>query len=490
MTLLSAQVCHSADSNEHVVFYFTNGPLAHILQPSCGGLMSDIKLKIEDLVLDHDNPRISHADGQQEALQKVVREQKTKLVKLAQSIVEHGLSPMDRLLVLRLNQKPARYVALEGNRRTATLKILSKPSIMTGLEMPSAMRKALEREAKRFSKSKIEPISCFQLAARQDGDYWLELKHKGEQGGAGTVPWLPGAQQRFRERSPAIQALDMVTERGGLTSEQRVLVTEQKFPLSTLARFIEDKRVRKELGLDVKDEKLVTKLPADEVIKPLKRIVLDLATKTKKVSSFYKTDQMLEYVRGFDGKSRPDLSKAKVAERTVDEIPISEFKKVTIATPRRKADPSDRKELVPKGCPVNVTDNRIAEIFKELRTLKLEDGLSPAPNAIAVLLRVFLEMSVDHFLENNGGSLKAFDNGRDRWKKLDKKLKEVIAKLVAAGTPEGRFAAISRSLDVKTSPMNVELFHMYVHERFATPSPSELKAAWNNAQPLFEKIWP
>jgi hypothetical protein len=74
--------------------------------------MSDIKLKIDDLLLDHDNPRISHADGQQEALQKVLKEQKTKLVRLAQSVSEHGLNPMDRLLVLRLNQKPPRFIAL------------------------------------------------------------------------------------------------------------------------------------------------------------------------------------------------------------------------------------------------------------------------------------------------------------------------------------------------------------------------------------------
>ena len=198
---------------------------------------------------------------------------------------------------------------------------------------------------------------------------------------------------------------------------------------------------------------------------------------------------MLEYVRGLGKGNLPDLSKARADERGFDEIPTSEFAKLRPTTSRRKLDPSDRREIVPKGCPVNVTDNRIAEIYKELRTLKLEEGPSPAPNAIAVLLRVFLEMSVDHFLENNGGSLTATDNGRVRWKKLDKKLKEVVAMLVSMGVAETKLASVIRSVDVKTSPMNVELFHLYVHERFATPSPAELKAAWNNAQPLFEKIW-
>jgi len=278
----------------------------------------------------------------------------------------------------------------------------------------------------------------------------------------------------------------MVTERGGISPDLRAKIAD-KFPISTLQRFVEDREVRKALGIDVKQGKLVTKLPAKEVLKPLKRIVTDLATKKKKVGDFMRTTQMVDYVRGFDKTSAADLSKATGDVRSVDEIPIVEFGHPAKTTSsRRRSDPSDRREVVPKGCPINVTDNRIAEIYRELRTLKLDD----APNAIAVLLRVFLEMSVDYFLEKNGGSLKAVDNGRERWKKLDKKLKEVIDMLVSMKVPESKLAAIKRSIDVKTSPMNVELFHLYVHERFATPSPPELKAAWNNAQGLFEFIWP
>jgi hypothetical protein len=447
--------------------------------------MPEIKLKISDLVLDNDNPRITHAEGQQEALQKIVKDQKSKLVKLAQSIVEHGLNPMDRLLVLRLNLKPERFIALEGNRRVAVFKILTNPSVMSGLEMPAPMKTLLEREAGKFSKAKIEPISCFEMGARQDGDYWLELRHKGEKQGAGIVDWSYQQALRFRNRPPVIQALDMVTERGGLTAYQRSKIAD-RFPTSTLQRFIDDRKVRKALGLDVKKGKLVTELPADEVLKPLKRIVIDLATKQRQVGSLMKTQQMLDYVSSFTKKDLPDLTKARGTERTVDEIPIVEFGKGRPTTTRRRPDPSDRKEVVPRGCQLNVTDNRISQIYKELRTLKLVD----ARNAIAVLLRVFLELSVDHFLENNGGSLSYQDGTRERFKKLDKKLAEVVDLLVSMGVRRTTFAMVIRSLSVETSPMNIELFHLYVHDRFAAPSPERLTAAWDHAQPLFEKIWP
>ncbi len=143
--------------------------------------------------------------------------------------------------------------------------------------------------------------------------------------------------------------------------------------------------------------------------------------------------------------------------------------------------------MVPKTCRINVTENRLAEIYKELRTLKLDHG----PNAIAVLMRVFLELSVDHFLESNGETLRFTPHGgREVWKPLDKKLSVVVDMMVDMGVPKGHFAAIYRSLSVKSSPMNIGLFHLYVHDKFATPLRQELMAAWDHAQPLFERIWP
>jgi hypothetical protein len=449
--------------------------------------MPEVRLKIRDLVLDHDNPRITHAAGQQEALQKIVNDQKTKLVRLAQSIVEHGLSPADRLLVLRVNRTPKSYISLEGNRRVAALLLLTKPAVMTGLDMPSGMKRQLENLGRSFKKSRVEPISGFELASRDDARYWLELRHSGGHEGAGVDNWTTMAKRRFEGKPPAVQVLELVTERGGLTPAQHAAITD-KFPTSTLERFLENRAVRAELGLDVKDGKIVTKLPAAELVKPLRKIVTDLATKQTRVGKLMKTADMLKYVREDLGPAHlPDIKKARINERSLDEIPTSEFAKVRPTVARRKPDPSDRREVIPKTCRLNVTDNRIAEIHKELRELRLDD----APNAIAVLLRVFLEMSVDHFLEKKGGQLDfTRPDGKKMFKSLDKKLAEVVAMLVSIGVPQANFDAVIRSLSVKTSPMSIDLFHNYVHNRYATPVPQELKAAWDHAQPFFEKIWP
>ncbi|MGH6836332.1 MAG: hypothetical protein ACREC9_12470 [Methylocella sp.] len=448
--------------------------------------MPEIKIRIDDLVLDGDNPRITHAEAQQQVFQKVVRDQKAKLVRLAESIVEHGLSPIERLMVLEVNQKPKRYVALEGNRRVTALKLLTNPAAMTGLVMPDGMQRSMERLAKIFDRSKVEPIDAYEVSSRDESRYWIELRHNGEDHGRGVVPWKPIVASRFRKKEPTIQAFDAVIEHGGFDEEAAENIREG-FSLTTLRRLMDSKDVRAELGLTVENGQLHTVLPGSELIKSLKKIVLDIAAKNVDSRRFNKTEKMLEYVRGFGKADKPDFSK-KVASRPVEGIQKTEFAKARARRgTSKKAASGERRNVVPKNCALNVTNNRIAEIYQELRTLKIDE----ARNAIAVLMRVFLELSVDHWLEKNKISLRftPAGSGREQPKKLDKKLAEAVDVLVKVGVPEANFKAIIRSLSVRTSPMNIDLFHQYVHDRFATPSPSELTAAWDHAQPLFERVW-
>lgn len=448
--------------------------------------MGFIELKIEQLVLDTDNPRITHADGQRDALQKVVRDQRVKLVRLAQSIVDKGLSPIERLMVLQVSAKPKQYIPLEGNRRVAALTFLTQPEVMTGLDMPGSMQKIFERLASQFDRSRIEPIACYEVDARDEGRYWIELRHNGENEGRGLVGWTPVTAARWRKRDLGIQAFDLVMDHGGFTPDE-IEKIKDGFPLSTLKRLMEVPDVRNLIGLSAKDGILYTELPPAETIKALKKMVLDLANKTAKSRTLNKIDQMVEYVKGFDKAHTPNLKK-KTDPRPVEAIAKAEFaRKPPARTVKpRSSDPPPRLHVVPRNCVLNVTDNRIEEIYTELRQLKLGE----ARNAIAVLLRVFLELSVDHFLEANKVALTyPRKGGGEKFKPLDQKVREAIDILVNIGVPRANFNAVTRSLSEKTSPLNTELLHAYVHDRFSTPSPQVLTAAWDHAQPFFERLW-
>jgi len=237
--------------------------------------MTAKSLKIDQLKLDLSNPRISKATSQHDAMQKIIEDQDVKLANLAESIVEEeGLNPMDRLLVMKAEDGDGKYTVLEGNRRVLALKILKNPAILTGLEVRPALQRRLEKAAESFDLKMVEPLACFAVPSRADGNVWIEQRHIGEDEGRGVVSWSGVASSRFRGRDPALQALDFVRQHAKLTEEQKKQL-EGRFPITTLDRLLSTPDVRARLGFEIKDEKLQTALPPEEAIKPLKRIVFD-----------------------------------------------------------------------------------------------------------------------------------------------------------------------------------------------------------------------
>jgi len=192
-------------------------------------------LKIDQLELDVANPRISKANAQHEAMQRIIDDQDIKLANLAESIAEDGLNPMDRLLVIKSEGSSGKYTALEGNRRIAAMKILRNPAVLTGLDVRAPLQRKLEKLAQTFDLKTVEPIACYEVSTRTEGNSWIEQRHTGEDEGRGIVRWSGVAASRFRGRDPALQALDLVRQYGDLTDEQKRII-EGRFPITTLDR--------------------------------------------------------------------------------------------------------------------------------------------------------------------------------------------------------------------------------------------------------------
>jgi hypothetical protein len=446
--------------------------------------MSAKGLKIDQLKLDLVNPRISKASDQREAMQRIIDDQDLKLANLAESIVEEGLNPMDRLLVMK--DDDGKYTVLEGNRRTLAIRILKNPAIVTGLDMRPALQKRFENLAQSFDVKNVEPVACFEVATRAEGNSWIEQRHSGEDEGRGIVGWSGVASSRFRGRDPALQALDFVRQHAELTDDQKKLL-DGRFPITTLDRLLSTPNVRAKIGFEIKEDKLLTSLPADEAIKPLKRIVLDLAEKRINVTKLKLKNQQVDYVAGLAAADSPNLTKKTGTLRSIEGISEQDFShkppgRTKKSHPRQGA----RLTAIPKTSRLNVTNPKIAEIYNELRSLRLGQH----PHAIAVLLRVLLETSVDHYLTKAAIPLVVSTGGGDKDKPLRKKLEETIANMIANGAVKKDFVGVLKGISDKNHPLSVDLLHSYVHNRFVSPTERDLKVAWDNAQPLFERIWP
>lgn len=137
-------------------------------------------LKIDSLDLDLENPRITLASDQRDAMQKILDEQKVKLINLAESIAIRGFSPMDRCLVLRSHLRLGKFIVLEGNRRVLCAKLLKNSSLIQSLTMTDSFRKRLLKASSKFALKNIEPVDCFEVQDRAEGNDWIRQRHRGE----------------------------------------------------------------------------------------------------------------------------------------------------------------------------------------------------------------------------------------------------------------------------------------------------------------------
>jgi hypothetical protein len=450
--------------------------------------MAAKNLRIDQLELDVSNPRFNKADGQPEAMQRIIDDQDVKLANLAESIVGDGLNPMDRLLVIKSPHRSGKYVVLEGNRRTAALKLLRNPAILTGLEVRSGLQKRFDKLAQAFDPKSVEPIPCYEVANRTEANIWLAQRHSGENEGRGIVNWSGVAGSRFRGTDPALQALDFVRQHAELSSDQKKLL-DGRFPITTLDRLLSTPSVRSILGFEIKNNKLLTSLPPEEAIKPLRRIVLDLAEGRENVTKLKVVSQQVDYVAKFRRSDTPDLLKKTGQPRALEGITEKDFAEEKSPRDKRKSNRiAPRYAIVPRSCKLNVTNPKVGEIYQELRTLRLDKY----PNAIAVLLRVFMETSVDHYLSdvaNPSIPLTVVTGGGDKDKSLQKKIEEAIDDMVAHGAAKKDFEGVKRGLSIKSHPLSVDLLHSYIHSRFVGATERELTVAWDSAQPFFDRIW-
>ena len=136
-------------------------------------------------------------------------------------------------------------------------------------------------------------------------------------------------------------------------------------------------------------------------------------------------DQQINYVT--HNIESANIEKRLGSSRPLEGISESEFPAAMVKTSEKKSQrATQRTKVVPQHCRWNVTTAKTDEIYTELRTMRLDTF----PNAIAVMLRVFIENSVDHYLTKVASpsiSLSTLiPNQGERDKSLTKKLEDAM----------------------------------------------------------------
>ena len=284
------------------------------------------------------------------------------------------------------------------------------------------------------------------------------------------VGWSSAEATRFRARRgdspPHLQVLEFLQQRGDFDMSQGIAVT-------SLKRLIETPGVREKLGIALEKKKLYRVAEEEPVAKALKHIVENLPP----VGRIYTLKDRLAYA-----STLPRSIKVRQTLKDQDKVPLESGATTTRqqgATGRAKTS-RPRTRLIPSTCVLNVTDERVRGIEHELRRL----DINRFPNAVSVLMRVFIELSLDCYVDRNGLAVKPEDS-------LSKKLQVVVKELVLRKKlTQAQAKPVNRACSGKIFLVpSVKLMHEYVHNQYLFPAPGDLLAHWNSLQPFITAVW-
>jgi hypothetical protein len=444
--------------------------------------MGNVEADLDELQLDLNNPRFDGLENQREAMQKIIQSQGSKIVNLAEDIVENGMSPAHRMLVVKAKGKNASgYVVVDGNRRLAALRVLANPSALDGLAgVGDITAQKLRKLARDFNLDEIQPLDVYICKNEDQARHWIEAIHTGENDGRGVVGWDGIATARYRGKNASLKVLDFVKAAGKLTEEESAAL--ERFPITNLDRLLGTPDIRDLLGLTLEGGDLMSDLPQAELLRPLKRIVTDIALKAVTVGQLKGKDDRLKYINSLKSVL-PDLGRRTGTPEPLDRLAAHAHSKgLAKSTSTQKARSLlDRKALIPSQSqtPLNINDQKLQQICKELRKLALETY----PVAIAASFRVFLELSLDHY----GTEKKIAGYTLDL--SLSKKLGMVADALQAGGVHKRDLSAFRALTSNPNAALNIDRLHSVIHSRYALPTPSELRTGWAEVQIAFTKIW-
>jgi hypothetical protein len=436
-------------------------------------------IEVAKLRLDVRNPRLaSIPDSQREAFGEIANAQGPKLLALCKHIARHGLSPAQRFIVIPDDEN--QFIVLDANRRLTALRALEQPDLLAGRLSESDMR-----QLRHLSETYSAPseVACVVFAKREEADLWVELVHEGESEGAGLVSWSAQQKARHRARSgtkaPHMQVLDFVRSEGALSADAIRRYDRGEYPVSTLERALTTPRVRERLGIDIRDGEVVTKYPKSEVLKGLTKLVDEIGAGTVKVKAFMSVSDRKAYIDGLKAGQLPDPKKRLDVAEPLNDAPDGPANKAVRKVKDRQHSTA-RTKLIPPEFSIAVGAPRINDIYLELkRKLKVDE----VPNAVGVLFRVFVELSVDEYIDRKAVAL-----AKDP--KFASKVTAVADHMEANGIISAKDLVPVReaikSGDRVTLATN---FNALVHNRHMTVTGTELKAIWDRLQQFVECLW-
>ncbi len=410
------------------------------------------------LVVNPANDRHGELENETAAIAQLFATQEQHMRNLARDVVTKG-EVFEPPLVFPQADK---FIVADGNRRTTCLKLLANPRRAPTVEL----QKFFSDLKKLWFGDFPEKIECRVETDRDRVDDILFRRHTGVQGGVGQSNWNDRMQSNFVIRTGKNAGLNVADEVEKRLSDAGML-PKKKIPRSNLNRLLSAETLRNRLGISVRKGKLEFIRDQASSLPALQRVASDLATRVITLEDIWDTESKLNYIDRLDREGILPSIALKPKPAIASPVP----------PPLIRPKPSPPKpalwpHLIPEveyGITWSAHLQRQREIWEELQ-FKLE--LGHHPNAISVLLRVLLELSVDNYVKRTPAS------GVQENDKLSRKAAKVADDMHAAGKIDKKYQGVIQKRQQGEGLISVDTLNRYVHSPNFNVSPDHLKMLW------------
>ncbi len=215
--------------------------------------MGQIKtIQLSEILNHNENPRHEIGNNQSDTLKRLFNTVGYQnMLNLAEDIQKNGLLGNQQVVVV-YSEKLKKYIAYDGNRRIAALKLLKNYEEYTFLDQ------VLRDKAKKIAQGKeiLGSISCY-VTDEEEAHHIMERLHSGEDKGRGLKQWGPKEKDIFNARKNGIKPMSHLIDIY-VRKYFSELDINSILPHTTIQRIFNTRDIKKEIGLNTDNEDTFT----------------------------------------------------------------------------------------------------------------------------------------------------------------------------------------------------------------------------------------
>jgi hypothetical protein len=424
--------------------------------------MSYRNLQLDQLEINRANDRHGELENETAAIAWLFNNFELHMRNLTRDIVGKG-EVFEPPLVFHENDK---FIVFDGNRRVTCLKLLERPRRAPTIEL----QEFFAEERSKWKGDFPQTLPCQVESDRDRIDDILFRRHTGSQAGVGQTTWDDRMKSNFINRTGRGGTLNVADE-----IEKRLsaagLLPRRKIPRSNLNRLLSAEPFRNRVGFTTSNGRFAITHQEPVVLHAFQRIAQDLADGRLVLGDIWDVDGKRAYLDQLESENILPTAANSLAKPSPS--PSSVAVNVRPSSPTKVARPSRRTTLIP-----NVTFpiawagrlQRQRQIWEELQFRLL---LTEHPNAISVLFRVLLDLSIENYLSQVPlSTVKPNDS-------LAKRALRIAENLEATGKISRKYLDVFNKFPQYDSLVSADTLNRYVHSTNFAPSPEHLTAMWD-----------